>query len=505
MRHARSHHRRGSLRCRADALPNRRTTRFRRRRAVSDVVATIILLALTVVLFAAIFAFVNTFPAPPPQNSNQFQATLLYQANASNPGTTVVGAISILHLAGPSVSGTGLVYLKSATHPAGPEFANPISISSGLNGSATWNLGQNWYYPFPSGEWPILPDNITIYIVAGSSLVFSVILPGQSISTPPTVVQTWVAPSTPGVGVSFTVYAAIAGSVSGLTVTLDLSTVPGVPTGPHAMAQNAAGQWYLTIPAGETTKNGTYVGFVRAVNTLGQIGSGTVSLVIAASTISVAVSLSTTPAVQGTIETLVATLTYSGVGAATALTVAFWAATGSTRVYTGVGPSAQTITGSGTATYQSTTTWMVPYTTSSYTVTTSVNVTGVGNALGSISFTPTIPLTLRVWLQGTAASTCTNSSSGTCPYVEADLWDNGTGTSAIAYTVTCYINNTATGKSFSPAITGSPASITPGTVVLFKTTNEWQPTKTTTYLITVVVTVTGVGSVAKTIVFNDTT
>jgi len=39
---------------------------------VSDVVATILLLALTVTLFASIFAFVTSFPSPPAQNSNQF-------------------------------------------------------------------------------------------------------------------------------------------------------------------------------------------------------------------------------------------------------------------------------------------------------------------------------------------------------------------------------------------------------------------------------------------------
>jgi flagellin-like protein len=479
--------------------------RNRRHRGVSDVVATIILLALTVVLFSAIFAFVNTFPAPPAQNSNQFQATLLYQGNASNPGTTVVGAISILHLAGPSIPGSGLVYLKSATHPAGPEFANAIAISAGLNGSGSWNLGQNWFYKFPSNQWPILPDNITIYITSGSSLVFSVILPGQTINTPPTVTQTWVVPATPGVGVSFTVYATVAGSVSGLSVSLDLSTVPGAPTGPQPMSQNAAGQWYLMIPAGDTTTNGTYVGFVHAVNANGQIGSGTVNVIVAASTISVTVGFSSYPVVQGSSPTLVATVTYSGVGAATSVSIAFWAAQGSTRVYAGVGPSPVTITGAGTSSYQSTTTWTIPYTTLTYTVTASVNVTGVGNAIGTLSFTPAVPLALYVFLAGTAASTCTNSSSGTCPYVEANLWDNGTGTSAIAYTVKCYINNTATGKSFQPAISGSPSTITPGTVVLLKTTNRWQPTKTTSYVITVVVTVTGVGRVVDTYVFNDLT
>jgi hypothetical protein len=477
----------------------------RRRRAVSDVVATILLLALTVVLFASIFAFVSSFPAPPAQNSNQFQATLLYQSNSSNPGTTVVGAISILHLAGPSVPGSALVYLKSARFPAAPQYANPIAVSTGINGSTTWNLGQNFFYKFPSNQLPILPDNITLYIVTPSQLLFSVVLPGQSIGTAPTIVGTWTVPAEPGVGVGFVVYAVVSGGGSLSGVTVDLTAIPGEIAGPQSMTINGAGQYTLSVPTGTTTTNGTFVGFVKATNTLGLTGSAAVNINIAASSISVGVSFSTTPAVQGNLETVVATLTYSGVGASTAVAIAFWAAQGSTRVFTGVGPSAQTITGSGTATYQSTTTWMIPYSSLSYTVTAWLNVTGVGRAIGTLTFTPSAPLAIWVWLQGTAASTCTNSSSGTCPLIEANLYDNGTGTAAIAYTVTCYINNTATGKAFLPAITGAPATITPGTLVLFKTTNHWKPTITTTYLITVVVTVTGVGSVGRTIVFNDTT
>jgi len=475
----------------------------KRRRAVSDVVATILLLALTVVLFASIFAFVSSFPAPPAQNSNQFQAKFYYQANASAPGTIVVSALAILHLAGPSVPGSALVYLKSARFPAAPQYANPITVAAGTNNSVSWNLGQTWFYQFPSNQQPILPDNITIYITTPQQLLFSVVLPGQSIGTPPTVLQTWTSPAEPGVGVAFVVYAIVSGNPNNVTV--DLTAVPGAPAGPEGMHQNALGQWYRNVSAGVTTTNGSFVGFVKATNTLGQTGSGTLTVIIAASTISVAVSFSLNPAVQGVSETIVATLTYSGVGSAIPVAVAFWAAQGSTRVFSGVGPSGQTITGSGTATYLSTTTWSVPFSTSSYTVTTAVNATGVGSARGSLSFIPAPPLSMFVFFSSgsTLTSTCTNSSSGTCPLIEANLWDNGTGTSAIAYTVKCFINNTATGKSFSPAITGSPASITPGTIVLFKTTNHWQPVKTTSYLITVVVTITGVGSVSDYMVFND--
>ena len=110
-----------------------------RRRGVSDVVATILLLALTVTLFASIFAFVTQFPSPPAQNNNQFQASLIYTSSGSN-----ISAIQIIHLAGPSIPGIAQVYLKSATQPNAPEFTTPLdpyTVSSGLGGANTWNLG----------------------------------------------------------------------------------------------------------------------------------------------------------------------------------------------------------------------------------------------------------------------------------------------------------------------------------------------------------------------------
>ena len=43
--------------------------------------ATIILLAMTVVLFSSIFAWVTTFPAPAVQNTTQFSANLVLTPN----------------------------------------------------------------------------------------------------------------------------------------------------------------------------------------------------------------------------------------------------------------------------------------------------------------------------------------------------------------------------------------------------------------------------------------
>ena len=87
----------------------------RRRRGVSDVIATILLLALTVTLFGAIFAFVTSFPSPPAQSNNQFQASLFYPSNGS---ASWIAGVRIVHLAGPATPGSALIYLHSANQPA---------------------------------------------------------------------------------------------------------------------------------------------------------------------------------------------------------------------------------------------------------------------------------------------------------------------------------------------------------------------------------------------------
>lgn len=372
------------------------------RRGVSDVVATILLLALTVTLFASIFVFVTSFPGPPAQNNNQFQATLVTTSN-----DTYVTAIRILHLAGPAVPGTAFVYLKSANHPSAPEFASPYTVSSGINGATVWNLGQTWNLTFSSGQRPPLPDDITIYIVSGSALLFSVILPGASSITPPTVLSTSVSPSPLSTGQSYTVYATLAGNYSANSVYVNLAAVPGGPSTPQPMTQNAQGQWTYTVPTGVTT-NGTYYGFVNASNPLGQQTTGTV--VIVASSIgsgttngpfSVGVILIPSPANGNTTEAVQAVVTYTGVLSPPAnpnLNVTFTAISNpyvAALKWTGWAPTA-TISGSTSVTVASKTTWFIPSpfthpsvaAGTSFVVYANATVSGVATVPGKLTFTP---------------------------------------------------------------------------------------------------------------------
>ena len=381
--------------------------------------ATILLLALTVTLFASIFAFVTAFPAPPAQNNNQFQASLVITANLS-----YVSGIRITHLAGPAVSGGGLIYLKSANQPTAPEFQKPYSVSSGLSGAPTWNLGQTWVLTFPLAQMPLAKGNITIYVVSQAQLLFSVILPGTSLSTPPTIVSTWTYPATPLVGSKFSVNASLAGTYGANSVYVNLASVPGGPPTAKQMTRNATtGQWYFTWAAGATTA-GTYYGFVNATGSNGQAAVGAVVITITTSggtngPFSVGVVLVPSPPNTGASDSVQAVVTYTGVlSTPQALNVSFTAISNpyvAGNRWTGWSPTGATISGGSSVTVVSKTTWTIPANPAvgtSFIVYANATVATIGTVPGTMTFTPAyVTLSASSGLIGSTV-TATGSSFG---------------------------------------------------------------------------------------------
>jgi hypothetical protein len=439
------------------------------------VVATILLLALTVTLFASIFAFVTSFPAPPAQNSNQFQATLIYNSGA----TTIIG-LNIVHLAGPQVSTSAQIYLKSAGHPcvSGCPFVGSVPVSLAISG-LYWNLGQTWSGLFsnfpqsPGFAGDPVPDNITVSIVTDANLIFSVILPGQAISVPATITATWISPGSPTVGTAYEVFATVAGTLG--TNPVYLAGVPGQVTSPQRMAYNAAtGYWYYNILAGNTTAAGTVVGFVSATSANGASATAPVTVTITPSAsggggpFSVAVVLSNTPPFAGAVETPQAIVSYTGTAGPATLTVTFTAMTsGGTTLWTGSGPSGQQITGPTTLTVLSQTTWTIPtggggyYVTAAVTAASPINlaasgslyftvaapaltlsptsgVNGVTVTASGTSFTPGATITFTSSNGGTigSPSACTVSATGTFGGCTFTFSGSGTSRNHISYTIT---------------------------------------------------------------------
>ncbi|HTW40484.1 MAG TPA: type IV pilin [Thermoplasmata archaeon] len=264
----------------------------RSRRAVSEVIATILLLAMTVVLFSSIFAWVSAFPAPPAQNSNQFQARLTVTPNATGTGGFIT-AVSITHLAGPPVSSQTSIYVRSKYFPTSSQYTGTYTLPNGNVTGNTWNLGQTWLltsfvptgspctapchpYAFAGSQ----PDTISVYIYYDYQVLFTVALPVATTSQSFAFLSTGTTPAVPVIGGPFAIWASIQGVVpgAGTSVTAILSGLPGLSTQttPVAMTYSAAtGQWSYSISLGSTTAAGTYYVPITATTTAGYGWSGT--------------------------------------------------------------------------------------------------------------------------------------------------------------------------------------------------------------------------------------
>ncbi len=363
-------------------------------------------------LFAAIFAFVTTFPSPPAQNANQFQASLLYGAGPTATCSTslCIEGVNITHLAGPIVATGAMVYLKSSENPGVCPFSGGVTVGSGLPaGSSTWALGQVWSEKFSATNWcgstsgtyyagEPTPDNVTVDIVSQSNLLFSVILPGQTISVPPTITSTWISPSTPTIGVGYTLYASVTGSLG--THAVYLTGVPGEASGSNKMTYNAAsGYWQYVINAGNTTSSGTSTGFVNVTGAAGATAFASITVSIFPTTsgpFDVGVVFAPSPPGAGDTESVEAVVTYTGATLTScSLSVSFKAISipySSGYTYSGSGASA-TLCSAGSVTVPSTTAWVIssPWNTSlSYKVWANATLGTLGTISGTTTFTPSL-------------------------------------------------------------------------------------------------------------------
>jgi flagellin-like protein len=454
------------------------SSRFRRRRTrrgVSDVVATILILAMTVTLFASIFAFVGSFPAPPPQNVSQFQATVLRTSNQS-----YLSGLTIEHLAGPTITGSDHIYLESSSHVSAWQFSvsGGIPVYWGLPGNSSasvWNLGQTWTTTFT--KLIKAPDNITVYITSSTQLLFSVDLPGPVINIPPAILQVGTIPTSPGVGVAFQIWASLGGNLSALTAKVNLAGIPGL-SGNISMVLASSGLYVHNVTAGSTTTGGSYYAFLYVANGGGQQTSAAIPVTIvgggSSSPFTVTVGMSPQPPTlpqQSPSAYFWATISYPGSksnvpvsvnftitqvpgGRSTVLTV-----TNAIPGQTGLtisGPSSLTVYSQAASNFNG---WLLN---------TSVNVLatatlgmGVGTATGSISFSTQNLVTGIIYVTtsstGSTASTVpkapatgfSHTCAAACPYLYVTVWDNYTtalgGPATVTFSGVAWANTTSGG------------------------------------------------------------
>ncbi|HYK92749.1 MAG TPA: type IV pilin [Thermoplasmata archaeon] len=343
---------------------------MRARRAVSDVVATILLLGLTVTLFASIFFFVNNLPPPPAQSQNQFGANLLYSGN-------LITTVQVTHLAGPITPGTAQVYITSAANPKNdpPVF----TVSQGLGGAGSWALGQVWTKNISSYGLTI-PDNLTISIVSQSVLLYRNTLPGSNPNAPPNFVSVGYTPQGPAIGSSFTIFTQIIDkNLKANSVYVNISQISG-GVGRFPMTYSAStGLWTYIVPGGVTTSAGTFFVFINASDSSGLVNSVTLPVTIEPSLGLLSIQLAVTPTliVAGSSVSVVAIVSNLAAGSSN-MTVTFTVAGTTISTQSGV-----VAAGSNSA---FSTTWN-PSAVGTYTILASVTAAGGASASASLNDT----------------------------------------------------------------------------------------------------------------------
>ncbi len=484
--------------------PARRSWRGRSpRRGVSDVVATILILGITVTLFASLFAFVDAFPPPPPQAVNEFQAFLTDTANGS-----YIQSVSIRLTAGPLIAPSASVYLKSASNPTLPQFRSAIPVAWGINNTSVWSVGQTWVRTFVAPNLPRLPDNITIYVVSTSELLYSVTIPGPSSNLPPSITETGITPSTPAVGAAFEIYAGFTGNITGGTPTVSLTSIPGL-SGTPAMAKDN-GLYVYNVTAGSTTTAGSYYAFVSITNTAGQTATAEINVIItssgggtSSSKPSVIVGMSPQPPTypqQSPTAYFWAAVTYPGSLAGVPVSVNFTIVQhvsgllkpNSAPAWHNVtipGQTGLTISGPSTLTVYSQTAdnfnaWWL-----NTSVTITANATlgmSIGSVTGTIAFsTQAVGGMVYFTTSGTGAtgSSITNSfshscTSSTCPFLYIEVFDNATaGPTPLSFSGTVTTNSTTGGHTHTYTIAAtaltSAAPVFVNVVTAGSTTARW--------------------------------
>ncbi|MCI4353273.1 MAG: type IV pilin N-terminal domain-containing protein [Thermoplasmata archaeon] len=201
---------------------------LRGKRGVSDVLGTILILALTVTLFSSIFFFVNTFPKPATQPASQFTGQLNYTTIGTK---TYVNYVTVTHLGGPLLFNFNTqIYVVSQAHPQNTTTVYSLA-SGGLPGGAqaTWGTGQIWTLSL-AGPHLATPDNVTVTVVSANTVVYRQILPGSNPTIPPIFVQEGTTPGAPMVSSAFSIFVQISDpflSTSSKKVYLNITT-PGL-------------------------------------------------------------------------------------------------------------------------------------------------------------------------------------------------------------------------------------------------------------------------------------
>ncbi|TLZ50179.1 MAG: type IV pilin, partial [Methanobacteriota archaeon] len=174
---------------------------------VSEVIGTILILAMTVVLFASIILWVSTFPTPAASvrldmagveipvydsagNWKGVNVTVDHKGGEALPGFRTLLFFQVNHL-----GTTKVVSLKTR--------GTELGVPYGINGpDTTWDTGETWYYSNNSVQ---AVDKITITVIDSvrSLILWNQLLQGAAGARPPLFLEKWAdrLPQTPTIDI----------------------------------------------------------------------------------------------------------------------------------------------------------------------------------------------------------------------------------------------------------------------------------------------------------------
>jgi len=148
-------------------------------RGVSEVIGTILMLAITVVLFSTIMVSVMTLPAPQQRPNADFLATLTFQS-----GNTAY--LNVTHIGGETLfaSSARIIVIKDVTNSA------TYTLSDG-GITDNWDIGEMWSMLL-SGVTISTRVEATVVDLDSNSMIWSSLVTGGQASLYPQILQRWV-------------------------------------------------------------------------------------------------------------------------------------------------------------------------------------------------------------------------------------------------------------------------------------------------------------------------
>ncbi|UCE73358.1 MAG: VCBS repeat-containing protein [Methanomassiliicoccales archaeon] len=175
---------------------------------VSEIIADILILAMTVVLFAIIFAFVWSLPAPDEATYADFDGNVQLTTDGAH--------INMTHISGEDLhSGYTRIYLFKNIGTSGvvsrelltqgTDDDNPAPGGYGLADDETWSTGEKWSYYF-KGVGAADDLEIRILDTKTQTLIMGAKLLGVGVNDAPIIMDRWYSPSPAVNATNLTIY-----------------------------------------------------------------------------------------------------------------------------------------------------------------------------------------------------------------------------------------------------------------------------------------------------------